>query len=168
MLYIYLSLPLGWVFIPISLIIGWCGSTGITGICSQSVVLSSGESLYPGNLVLIHRLIHVKQCNIVSSIVIYESATANEKQASDYRCSFHFSNMIEMRVSSSTCYQVTDHHCSLQSLSLVYRQICEKQFLCRVALPHRDRRPFSAHDIYVWLKVVLWLAQNLYYNDYKG
>lgn len=138
----YLSLPLGQVFLPISVIIGWYDSTSITGmICSQSVILSSGESLYPGNLVLIHRLIHVKQCNIVSPTVIYESATANEKQASDYRSSFHFSKMIEKRVSSSTCYQVTDHHCSLQSVSLVYRQICEKQFLCRVALPHRDRRP---------------------------
>lgn len=124
MLYIYLSLPLGWVFIPISVIIGWYESTGITGmICSPSVVLSSGESLYHGNLVLIHRLIHVKQCNILSPTVIYESATANEKQASDYRCSFHFSKMIEKRVSSSTCYPVTDHHCSLKSLSLVYRQI---------------------------------------------
>lgn len=124
MLYIYLSLPLGWVFIPISVIIGWYESTGITGmICSPSVVLSSGESLYHGNLVLIHRLIHVKQCNILSPTVICESATANEKQASDYRCSFHFSKMIEKRVSSSTCYPVTDHHCSLKSLSLVYRQI---------------------------------------------
>lgn len=89
MLYIYLSLPLGWVFIPISVIIGWYDSTDITGmICSPSVVLSGGESLYPGNLVLIHRLIHVKQCSIVSPTVIYESVTANEKQTSDYRCSF--------------------------------------------------------------------------------
>lgn len=118
MLYICLSLPLGWVFIPITLIVGWYGSTGITGmICSPSVVLSSGEFPYPGNLVLIHRLIPVKQCNIVSPTVIYESATVNEKQASDYRCSFHFSKMIEKRVSSSSCYQVTDHqvtvHCPL-------------------------------------------------------
>lgn len=96
MLYIYLSLPLGWVFIPISVIIGWYDSTGIIGmICSPSVVLLSDESLYHGNLVLIHRLIHVKQYNIVSPTVIYESARANEKQASDSRCSFYFSKMMK-------------------------------------------------------------------------
>lgn len=43
----------------------------------------------------------------------------------------------------------------------------ETEFLCRVVLPHRNRRPFSAPGIYVWLEGVLWLAQKLYCNNYK-
>lgn len=46
---------MGWVFVPISPVIAQCAFIDIAGvICSLSVVLLSGEFLYPGNLVLIH------------------------------------------------------------------------------------------------------------------